>query len=55
MIEYLPAKLASVRHGLSLAECLDRCAKEPELVENFDRLRGTNLCRKGSPLDLIYT
>lgn len=52
MGEYLPSKLESVRHGLTFADCLYCCAREPYLVENFDRLHGTNLSLKGAPLDL---
>ena len=33
--------------------CLREAAATPELVEQFDRLSGTNLARRGSPLDLM--
>jgi hypothetical protein len=32
--------------------CLNAAVRERELVENFDRLYGANLCRRGAPLDL---
>lgn len=32
-------------------ECLKRAAANRELVEQFDRLRGTNLSLKGSPIE----
>jgi hypothetical protein len=33
--------------------CLDAAIRERELVENFDRLYGANLCRRGSPISLM--
>lgn len=52
MIANLPQKLVTVRHGLMFAECLECCVAEPELMANYDALRGTNLSRKGSTIDL---
>lgn len=52
MISDLPAKLTSVRCGVSFAECLGSSSRNAELVANYDRLRGTNLSQKGSGLDL---
>jgi len=34
-------------------ECIKEAAGMPDLVKEFDRLNGTNLSRKGSPLDLM--
>jgi len=33
--------------------CLHEAAATPELVREFDRLSGTNLARRGTPLDLM--
>lgn len=33
--------------------CVIAAINEPELVREFDRLKGTNLSRCGSPLDLL--
>lgn len=33
-------------------QCVLECAKVPEFVDNFDRLSGTNLMRRGSFLDI---
>ena len=52
MIANLPNKLLTVRHGMSFMECLGHCISEPELIANYDKLRGTNLSRTGSPIDL---
>lgn len=52
MIDNLPKRLLAVRHGMSFMECLGHCISEPELIENYDKLRGANLGRKGSPIDL---
>jgi hypothetical protein len=45
-------RLTSMRHGLTFASCLSECARDPELIANYDRLRGTNLSLKGSGLSL---
>jgi hypothetical protein len=37
---------------VSYMDCLMECAGTPELVAEFDRLRGANLSRRGSGLDL---
>ena len=36
---------------LTFYQVLMRCAVEPELIANYDRLNGTNLSLKGSRLD----
>lgn len=36
-----------------LPEWLRLCAGKAELVANYDRLRGTNLSRRGTPIDLM--
>lgn len=38
--------------GLTFAQVLDVCARNADFVAEFDRLRGTNLSRKGSRLAL---
>lgn len=43
-----PAPLARV----TFADCIRACLDSPELLEHLDRLRGTNLSRRGSPLEL---
>ena len=37
---------------VSFNECLTACAENSALVAEFDRLTGSNLSMKGSPLDL---
>jgi hypothetical protein len=37
---------------LTFADCLHAAVDQEGLIEDYDRLRGTNLCRRGSPLDL---
>ena len=37
---------------MDLREVVLECAKNAEFVSNFDRLRGTNLSRKGSPIEI---
>lgn len=37
---------------MTFEECLLECGKNAEMVKQFDRLRGTNLQLKGSPLEL---
>ena len=36
----------------ALTDWLALCAKTPELIREFDRLRGTNVQRKGPPINL---
>lgn len=36
---------------MTFRECVLKCAANMELVKEFDRLRGTNLCRKGAPIE----
>lgn len=38
--------------GLSFIQCAEEAIRIPELIEQFDRLYGANLSRKGSGLDL---
>lgn len=33
--------------------CVQWCAQQEEFVAGFDRLFGVNLCRKGSPVELM--
>jgi hypothetical protein len=35
------------------SEVLRACLQNGELVEQFDRLRGTNIARRGSPMELV--
>lgn len=37
---------------MNFIEVLHECANNQEFVENFDRLRGTNLSRRGAPIGL---
>ena len=37
---------------MTFAQCVEQCYNTPELVEQFDRLWGTNLSRKGSPIEV---
>lgn len=37
---------------VTFLDCLMAAAGKPEFVENYDRLNGTNLSRKGSPIEL---
>ena len=32
--------------------CLMECARNQELIKEFDRLRGTNLSLRGSPIEI---
>jgi hypothetical protein len=49
-----PDKLLAVnKDGLSMEACIEACFEQPELISNFDRLRGTNLSRKGNGLALM--
>lgn len=45
-------RLSSERNGISFLECLKECASNRELISNYDRLRGTNLSLKGTPIEL---
>lgn len=38
---------------MTFEECLLHCAGSKELVEQFDRLTGSNLSMKGSPIELM--
>ena len=49
----LPIRLQLSRHGVTFYQCIMECAGTPELVENYDRLRGTNLSRKGHPINVM--
>jgi hypothetical protein len=42
-----------VPERLAFARCLALCLTDPDLIEQYDRLRGTNLGLNGSPLDLM--
>lgn len=37
---------------MTFQECVTTCAANPELIANFDRLAGTNLQRKGLPIEV---
>jgi len=37
---------------MTFSEVALQCAGNDELVSNFDRLRGTNISRKGAPIEL---
>ena len=37
----------------SIRDWLALCASTPELVANYDRLRGTNIASAGSPLEAL--
>lgn len=37
---------------MTFEECVMECAKNQELVKEFDRLAGTNLQLKGAPIEL---
>lgn len=37
---------------MTFTECVLFCAENREMVKHFDRLRGTNLSLRGSPIDL---
>lgn len=37
---------------MTFPEVALQCAGNDELVSNFDRMRGTNVSRKGAPLDI---
>ena len=52
MINNLPFKLETEINGGTFQECLMICAQDKELLGQIDRLKGTNLLRKGSPIDL---
>lgn len=38
---------------VTFGDFLRACSSEPDLVAEFDRLRGTNLSRRGTGLDLM--
>jgi hypothetical protein len=38
---------------MNFEQCVMECARHPELIQQFDRLRGTNLQMKGAPIDLM--
>lgn len=38
---------------LTFTECVLACAARPDLVAEFDRLRGTNMSRRGTPIELL--
>lgn len=48
----LAQRLLAVRHGVSFSDCLAQCAASQELIVQYDRIRGTNLQRRGTALDL---
>ena len=48
------SQLFSVRRdGLSFLQCAEECLKTPELLAQIDRLYGTNLQLKGTPIELM--
>jgi len=48
----LAERLLTTRHGVSFHSCLMECIGNQELVANYDRLNGTNLCQNGSGLEV---
>lgn len=38
---------------MTFGDVVLHCAAQPELVANYDRLRGTNLSRRGTDMDLL--
>lgn len=38
---------------MNFEECLMECASQPELVQQFNRLTGSNLGEKRSPIDIM--
>jgi hypothetical protein len=48
----LAEKLFTTRNGVSFHSCLMECIGNQELVENYDRLYGSNISLKGSGLAL---
>ncbi len=50
-IEDVPQELKDAMHSM-LSQWMKMCADSPEFVAQFDRLRGTNIQRKGTPLEL---
>lgn len=37
---------------MNFEQCVTECAKNQELIQQFDRLAGTNLQLKGAPIEL---
>jgi len=37
---------------MTFEDCLTKCVGNKELVQQFDRLTGSNLCHQGVPVDL---
>jgi hypothetical protein len=37
---------------MTFTECVMFCAEDRKLLAAFDGLRGTNMCRRGTPFDL---
>lgn len=38
---------------MTFEECVLYCAGRPDVLREFDRLRGTNLSMRGAPIDLM--
>jgi hypothetical protein len=54
--EYNPMRLVTANveaeDTMTFEECIIECAKNQELIKEFDRLVGTNLQLKGAPIEL---
>jgi hypothetical protein len=48
----MTVKKIEPEHTLSFGTCLAEAVSTPELIANYDRLRGTNLSFRGSRMDL---
>ena len=47
-----PGKPPPIEDTMTFYGCLMECANNQELVKEFDRLRGTNLSLRGSPIEI---
>lgn len=45
--------LAERSDGLTFMQCVESAAGSSEIVANFDRLTGSNLLRRGAPINLM--
>jgi hypothetical protein len=41
------------RSGVTFVQCVHAAAENPELIREFDRLYGTNLSLRGSPIEIM--
>jgi len=52
--EVTPEQFLAIRKdGLSFLACVKECSECHELVANVDRLYGTNILRRGAPINLM--